>query len=71
MKTIYVTVAEFIENGGELKEFHELFSESGKRYGTFFGFTSSGVPMIRAAGTVMPEDPTYLFVEIECSPIYK
>lgn len=61
MKTIYVTVAEFLENGGILQDARPIYNESGIRMNCdewFWRHYTEKYP-----------DTTY--IKIECTPIYK
>jgi hypothetical protein len=67
MKTIYVTVAEFLENGGELTPGRKIFSATGIFRGKVKEETDK---------YIVCENGEYLsnmiyFVQIECTPIYK
>lgn len=69
MKKIFVTVTEFLENGGELNNGRAIYGESGGYFGEFRGFNSFNVPIIGIARR--PTSIHHIYVEIECSPIYK
>lgn len=65
MKTTYITVAEFLENGGELEEGRQIFDgEDAENY--YFGaFVWDDNTSLTNAGK------TSLYVKVECTIIYK
>lgn len=71
MKTIYVTVAEFLENGGELEVGRAIYNSTGSSYGCFTEFDYN------YEGVYIDDDCEYSFsnldvyVKIPCTPIYK
>lgn len=74
-KTIYVTVDEFLKNGGELVKGREVFNESHGNIGVFSGKDSDypGMSLIYSISknrTRMTYDDL-IFVEIQAKPIYK
>ena len=76
MKTIFVTVAEFLENNGYLKEGREVFrldrSYNYSHYGEVQSFTESIVVVDHFEFDEFKyEDTTDIYVRIECIPVYK
>lgn len=63
MKTIYVTVAEFLENGGEIKppKMRQLYGKNGIRFDILDSdlYTS-----------IIKNDANDYYVAIECEPKY-
>lgn len=64
MKTIYVTVAEFLENGGEIKPplMRQLYGKNGVK----FNFFDSDLYK-----SIVQNQANDYYVAIECTPIYK
>lgn len=75
MKTIFVTVQEFLENGGVLELGRYIFNSSGGMIGIYDGtFTDKifhGMSRIKRSVGTFPSYNSLTFVEIETTPIYK
>lgn len=72
MKTIYVTVAEFLENGGILSGERIIYNEQYLALGTFMGQSFNNTTVVnRENGPRCVRKNDILFVAIQCTPIYK
>jgi hypothetical protein len=77
MKKIFVTVAEFLENGGILKSEVQLYKKNhAKTYPETLGWyvdraTHDDMIMIGNIGKTFPYYSNQAFIEIDCTPIYK
>lgn len=77
MKKIFVTVAEFLENGGKILKGRELFAEGlfSKKIqpiGKYLFKDSDGYVTFEKPNSDKSEDGLeYLYVQIDCTPIYK
>lgn len=79
MKKIFVTVAEFLENGGKLEHERPLYraNEFGYGYDNIGYFddtvnTNKATTIWISNGEFNGSGPTHLyFVQIDCTPIYK
>lgn len=80
MKTVYVTVAEFLENGGELKLNRAIFEIHPQGYGYnliggFTGYFDDRIMVDNHDDSLdylqFKPDNANIFVEVECTPIYK
>lgn len=65
MKKIFVTVAEFLENGGEIKENRKLyyFDSIENRYNQQF--------IAACDNPKFDDNRHHIYVQIECEPLYK
>lgn len=70
MKMIFVTLAEFLENGGTLNQHRSLYDASSTDYyiGDFYGFNSMNMPLVGFKR--IPMSIHDVGVHIECQPIY-
>lgn len=77
MKKIFVTVAEFLENGGELKVGRLIFGEdlSSRKlvpFGELLDVTNDDFVIYKNnAGHNDEDGDEYLYVQIDCTPHYK
>lgn len=73
MKTIYVTIAEFEENGGILEDGREIFSIGGKAYYKFNCDYEDAyqIYVIGKNGNCGTVQKDIAQVAIECTPYYK
>lgn len=74
MKKIYVTVAEFLENGGELTFGRMIFNAERQWVGTFIPHTDRRVKRkiyINTHDGVVQRSIHDRYVQIDCNPIYK
>lgn len=65
MKMIFVTVAEFLENGGTLTQHHIKIDYY---IGDFYGFNSMNMPLVGVVRIAMSIHD--VGVHIECQPVY-
>lgn len=75
MKTIYVTIAEFLENGGELKDGREIFNTIKGGLTGSYEFNSEfeneyNIWVISSNGRQGTVGCDSYYVAIECTPIY-
>lgn len=77
MKHIFVTIEEFLQNGGILEADREIFSANQSKtefslYGYFKSNPEAGVVLIHNATYKMAPVSSYMFyVKIEVTPIWK
>lgn len=77
MKHIFVTIEEFLQNGGVLEAEREIFSANAQKtefsiYGYFKSNPGAGVVLVHNASYKMAPASNHVFyVKIEVTPIWK
>jgi len=77
MKNIFVTITEFLENGGKLEIGRQLFSDNVfnkeiEPVGTYLFTDSEDYVVYNKSNNEHNEDGfDYLYVQINCTPIYQ
>lgn len=66
MKKIYVTVAEFIDNGGDIMKKQHIFTSNGTYLGVVESFNNYTIYLTNNKWGSTDD----LYVEIDCTPIY-
>jgi len=71
--TIFVTVEDFLNNGGQLEEGREIFSglNSGQFVGTFDRLQADGTVGIKMRFGTKYANCAYTYVQIEAEPVWK
>lgn len=75
MHTIFITVAEFLENGGKLNYGRSFYgAPNGQEIGYYVpenDHTFEGHTVVTRSTGYFPMDNNSLYLEIDCTPIYK
>lgn len=72
MKSIKVTIKEYLQNGGVLENGREIFSGvNGSQCGEFCGMLENGMVSVKRANGTFAADPDFFAVQIEAQPIWK